>query len=175
MTTTSPQRRAVLRLAAASVIAVALAASGGMTHSYAAEPSKTTVALNADENGVMLKGYDPVAYFTDGKALKGSEQFTAEYEGARYNFASAAHKDLFLKDPAKYAPAYGGFCAMGAVFDKKLDGDPTLWRVVDGRLYLNVNADAAKKWADDVPGNIAKANIEWPKIKDVPAKELNAR
>lgn len=173
--TTTTSRRAVLRFTAASVIAVALSASVGMPHSYAAEPSKTTVALNVDQNGVMLKGYDPVAYFTDGKALKGSEQFSAEYEGARYNFASAAHKDLFLKDPAKYMPAYGGFCAMGAVFDKKLDGDPTLWRIVDGRLYVNVNADAAKKWVEDVPGNIAKANIAWPKIKDVPAKELNAR
>ncbi|MFG1260955.1 YHS domain-containing (seleno)protein [Xanthobacter flavus] len=175
MVTISSRRRTFLSFTAAVAIVAMSGVFGGAFPSHAAEPTKATVELNVDQTGLMLQGYDPVAYFTDAKPVKGSEQISAEYQGGRYNFASAAHKDLFVKHPAKYVPAFGGFCAMGTVFDKKLEGDPTLWRVVDGRLYLNVNADVAKKWAQDVPGNIAKANVEWPKIKDIPAKELNAK
>ncbi|MFG1298369.1 YHS domain-containing (seleno)protein [Xanthobacter sp. V3C-3] len=174
MTTTHPRRRAFFQLAAAAAIVTA-GALGGASLSHAGEHAGAGVELNAGHGGLMLRGYDPVAYFTDAKPVKGSEHITAEYEGGHYYFASKEHKEAFLKDPAKYAPAFGGFCAMGTVFDKKLDGDPMQWKVVDGRLYLNVNADVAKRWNQDVPGNIVKANVEWPKIKDVPAEELNAK
>lgn len=174
MATTFPHRRVLFQLAAAAALVVA-GAVGGASLSRAAEPTSASVDLNLDPSGLALRGFDPVAYFTDAKPVKGSEHITADYHGARYYFASAEHKDAFVKDPAKYVPAFGGFCAMGTVFDKKLDGDPMQWKVVEGRLYLNVNADVAKRWNQDVPGNITKANVEWPKIKDIPADELNAK
>ena len=77
-----------------------------------------------------------------------------------------------LADPAKYAPAYGSFCAMGVALEKKLDVDPQAWRVVDGRLYLNVNKDVQKRWLDDVPGNLATAEKNWPRLKDRVPKSL---
>ena len=71
-----------------------------------------------------------------------------------------------------YAPQFGGFCAMGVVLEKKLDGDPQAWRVVDNKLYLNVNKDIQKKWLEDVPGNISKAGKTWPEIKNKAPKDL---
>jgi YHS domain-containing protein len=132
----------------------------------------STKAINVDTAGVAIHGYDPVAYFTVGKPTPGNAQFTAKHEGATYRFASAANRDAFQKEPAKYAPAFGGFCAMGAALEKKLDGDPKLWRIVDGKLYLNVGEPAQKRWLEDVPGNIKKAESNWPKIKDKAPKDL---
>lgn len=133
------------------------------------------VDLNQNDQGIMLHGYDPVAYFTSGAATQGSPEFRVEFDGTTYQFASAANRDAFLAQPAKYAPAYGGFCAMGTALEKKLDGDPQVWRIVDDRLYLNVNADVQKRWSEDVPGNIVKADTIWPQIRDVPADVLNAK
>lgn len=135
------------------------------TPAFAYDPT-STAAVNVDASKLALRGYDPVAYFTTDAPIQGLAEFTAEHDGAVYHFASAANRDAFLADPAKYAPAYGGFCAMGAALNKKLDGDPTIWKIVDGRLYLNVHLDAAKRWQEDVPGNISKAEENWPKIKD---------
>lgn len=129
-------------------------------------------AINIDSKGIALRGYDPVAYFTLAKPTPGDAKFAAKHDGATYHFASAANRDAFAKDPAKYAPAFGGYCAMGAVFEKKLDGDPNLWRIVDGKLYLNVGAPAQKRWLEDTKGNISKAASNWPKIKDKAPKEL---
>jgi YHS domain-containing protein len=127
---------------------------------------------NVDAKGVGLHGYDPVAYFTVGRPTAGSEQFEATYDGVRYRFSSAANRDAFTKEPAKYVPAYGGFCAMGASLGKKFDGDPNLWRIVDGKLYVNVNEDADKRWKEDIPGNISKGNQNWPEIKHRTPKDL---
>lgn len=129
-------------------------------------------AVNVDKNGLAIRGYDPVAYFALGKPTKGDAKFSAKHDGATYHFASAESRDAFVKDPAKYAPAYGGFCAMGAVFEKKIDGDPTLWKIVDGKVYLNVNEPVSKRWQEDIPGNINKATQNWTKIKDKAPKEL---
>lgn len=133
--------------------------------SYAFDQNASS-ALNLDKDRVILHGYDAVAYHTEGKAVKGAANVSAAYDGATYHFASAANRDAFKANPAKYAPAYGGFCAMGAALEKKLDGDPELFKIVDGQLYLNVNADVAKVWTRDIPGNIAKANANWPEIKN---------
>lgn len=138
---------------------------------YAYDESSSS-AVNIDKNGVGLQGYDPVSYFKSGKPAKGSTQFTATHEGAIYRFANAANRDAFKAEPAKYAPAYGGYCAMGAALEKKLDGDPKLWRIVDGKLYVNVAAPAQKRWLEDVPGNVSKANQNWPKIRNKAPKEL---
>ena len=129
-------------------------------------------AYNLDKSGIAIRGYDPVAYFTAGKPTLGDAKFSASQDGATYYFATAANRDAFLKEPAKYAPAFGGFCAMGASLEKKFDGDPSLWKVVDGKLYLNVSPDAQKAWEKDVPGNISKGNRNWSAIKDKAPKDL---
>lgn len=153
-------------------IALGLALSPVAAGSVFAYDETSASSVNVDKSGVALRGYDPVAYFTIGKPTKGKSEFSASYEGATYHFASAEHLDAFKKEPAKFAPAFGGFCAMGAVFEKKLDGDPNLWRIVDGKLYLNVGEPAQKRWVQDIPGNISKASQNWSKIKDKAPNKL---
>lgn len=130
------------------------------------------VDINADPNDVMIHGYDPVAYFSDGNPTVGKSEFTQVYKGGIYRFSSAANRDAFAAAPAKYAPAYGGYCALGTSMGKKFDGDPTAWKIVDGTLYLNLNKDVQKKWLSDVPGYIQEANVQWPEIKNTAAKDL---
>ncbi len=128
--------------------------------------------LNVDREGQALHGYDPVAYFVEGKPVEGNGKYTATQDGATYRFASAENRDAFVEQPAKYLPQYGGYCAMGVALKKKLDGDPQVWRIENGKLYLNVNRDVQKEWVKDVPGNIAKADGTWPGIRDRAAKDL---
>jgi YHS domain-containing protein len=118
-------------------------------------------SVNVDSNGLALQGYDPVAYFTDDKPVKGSEEFTAEFDGAKYHFASAEHRDMFTADPAKYAPQYGGYCAYGLAFGSKAPVEVDKFKVVDGKLFLNYNADIQSRWVKDIPGFIVKANANW--------------
>lgn len=154
------------RFALPLALALAFGAVGAVsTTSVFAYDESSIAAINIDQ-GVILHGYDPVAYFTAGKPTQGSAQYAVSQGGATYHFASAANMKTFQSDPAKYVPQYGGFCAMGAALGKKLDVDPTQFKVVDNKLYLNVNADVFKKWSQDVPGNITKANANWPSIKD---------
>jgi len=157
--------RLFLRLALAATITLslggtALIASGG---AQAFEQGSIS-AINVEAGNVILHGYDSVAYFA-GTATQGEAQFSVEYQGVSYRFASAENMKTFQASPAQYVPQYGGFCALGTALGKKLDVDPTQFRVVDGKLYLNLNADVFKKWAEDVPGNIAKADANWPSIK----------
>jgi len=128
--------------------------------------------FNVDANGLGLKGYDPVAYFEEGTAVPGSADYTATNDGVTYQFASAEHRDAFTANPDKYSPQFGGFCAMAAAMGKKFDVEPEAFRVVDGKLYLNVNKKVQAKWLEDVPGNIAKAEQNWPNIKDKDPKDL---
>ena len=114
--------------------------------------------------GVAIDGADPVAYFTDGKPVEGSDEFETEYKGATWRFSSAEHRDAFIADPAKYAPQYGGYCAWAVSQGYTAKGDPQHWRIVDGKLYLNYNADVQKKWEADVPGHIRSADGNWPKV-----------
>lgn len=148
----------------AAALALGAAALVTVTSSYAYDET-STASINVDAQHVILKGYDSVSYF-QGKPSPGDKGFAAEYEGATYYFASAENLKTFQGNPGKYAPQYGGYCAMGAALGKKLDVDPSQYKVVDGKLYLNVNADAFKKWSEDVPGNIAQADANWPLIKD---------
>lgn len=133
----------------------------------------STANVNTDEQGIALHGYDAVAYFTTGKPTQGNPAFKAGYVGATYYFASAENQKKFKANPAAYAPQYGGFCAMGVALEKKLDGDPTVWKIVDGKLYLNVNKDVSVAWNRDIPGNLAKANVNWPTIEGKTPTELN--
>lgn len=158
-----------------SSLAIALTLGAGAlftaANSYAYDESSTSV-INVDAQRVILNGYDAVAYFSKGLPTQGSKNFAVEHEGATYYFASAENMKAFQANPAKFAPQFGGYCAMGAALGKKLDIDPTQFKVVDGKLYLNVNADVFMKWSEDVPGYIVKANAKWPSIKAKAANTL---
>ena len=115
--------------------------------------------------GLGAKGYDVVAYFTDGRAVAGSDRYTAEYGGVKWQFASAEHRDTFKADPARYAPQYGGFCSWGVAQGKLFDVDPVNgWKVVDGKLYMNFNSDINATFARDTQGFIRKAERNWPEL-----------
>ena len=115
--------------------------------------------------GVAIEGYDPVAYFTDGKPVVGSKDFEYRWSDATWRFASAEHRDAFAADPAKYAPQYGGYCAYAVSQGATADGDPNAWSVVNGRLYLNLSKAIQARWQKDIPGYIKAADANWPKIK----------
>jgi YHS domain-containing protein len=120
---------------------------------------------NVDPSGLALKGYDPVAYFADGKPVRGKPEFTASHEGATYRFASAASRDAFRAAPAKYAPQYGGYCAFGMASGYKAPIEPEAWTIVEGRLYLNYNLPVRSRWSADIPGFIRKADANWPTVR----------
>ncbi|PYV90274.1 MAG: hypothetical protein DMG05_10945 [Acidobacteria bacterium] len=125
---------------------------------YAADP------INKNSAGVALQGYDVVAYFTEGRAVVGKKELQHDWMGAKWQFSSAANRDLFAADPGKYAPQYGGYCAYGVSEGHKAPVDPRVWKIVNGRLYLNYNAEVGGEWRKDIPGHIARADRNWPKV-----------
>ncbi|NOT21966.1 MAG: YHS domain-containing protein [Nitrospiraceae bacterium] len=114
---------------------------------------------------VALKGYDPVAYFREGKPVKGRKEFTLEYADANWQFANSRNRDLFAAGPEKYAPQYGGFCAWGISQAKFFDGDPEVWKITEGKLYVNYNEEIEKIWEQDIPSFIEKADHNWPTLE----------
>ena len=122
------------------------------------------------DNHLAIQGYDPTAYFNTHKAVKGKKEFSYNYEGVTYYFSSAENRNLFIANPAKYEPQYGGWCATAlAVGHGKVDVDPKSFKVTDGKLFLFYNgllADARKVWVKDEPGNIVKADQAWKKIAE---------
>lgn len=118
-------------------------------------------------DGVAVHGYDVVSYFTEGKPVEGYGEFTATYEGATYQFSSADNRDKFAANPVAYAPQYGGYCAFGTAMGRKFDGDPTAWKIVEDKLYLNLNKDIQARWIKDIPGFIKGAENNWPIIESV--------
>ncbi len=115
-------------------------------------------------DGLAIRGYDPVAYFTEGKPVAGDPRFTHEWRGAKWRFATAANRDAFKADPAKYAPQYGGYCAFGTAQGYAVPTDPHAWRIVDGKLYLNYNIQVRERWQSDIPGFITRADENWPAV-----------
>jgi YHS domain-containing protein len=113
---------------------------------------------------LAVSGYDPVAYFTEGKPVEGSSDFEYEWNGATWRFANAKNLETFKADPAAYAPQYGGYCAWAVSQGYTASSDPDAWKIVDNKLYLNYSKDVQKKWEKDVPGNITKADKNWPKV-----------
>ena len=113
-----------------------------------------------------IRGYDPVAYFTAGEPTRGSDEFTAEWQGATYRFASAENQAKFKADPEAYAPQYGGYCAYAVSYGSTASTDPEAWKIVDGKLYLNYSKSVQKRWEKDVPGFISKADANWPRVLD---------
>lgn len=120
--------------------------------------------VNSGPDGIAIKGYDPVAYFTIGRSVKGSEQFTYEWKGAKWLFSLKEHLDLFTAAPDKYAPKYGGYCAYAVSQGTTADIDPDSWSIVDGRLYLNLNRDVQRFWSGNIKGYIEKADRNWPTV-----------
>jgi YHS domain-containing protein len=123
--------------------------------------------VQTDKRGVALEGYDPIAYFTDGKPQKGGANIEATYNGALYHFTSQAHRETFEKAPSKYAPAYGGYCGYAASIGKVRPADPLLWSIVDGQLIVQHTKGAVELWEKDVKRNKAKADKFWPKLVEV--------
>jgi YHS domain-containing protein len=123
----------------------------------------TVKPVNVKE-GIAIRGYDAVAYFKVSKRVQGNEQYQHTWNGATWYFSSEANRDAFAKDPEKYAPQFGGYCAYAASRDYIYDADPNFWKIVDGKLYLNFNGDAKKEWEKDIPTNIKKGNENWPDL-----------
>lgn len=117
------------------------------------------------EDGVAIRGYDTVAYFTQDKAVKGTNEFTAEYEDAVWHFANTENRDMFVKNPEKYAPQYDGYCAFGAAQGYVVEVDPTQWTVMNGKLYLNYSHKVQQRWSEEPDYFIREANAKWPEIR----------
>jgi YHS domain-containing protein len=117
----------------------------------------------SDSSGA-IRGYDPVAYFTQSRPVKGLREFTHRWNGATWRFASAENRDRFAAEPHKYAPQYGGYCAYGVASGYAVKIEPDAWSVVDGKLYLNYDRSVQKSWQADVPGYIRKADANWPSV-----------
>jgi len=134
-----------------------------LTMAQQQSPSQPKKLVNTDSQGVGAHGYDPVAFFTEGKALKGDPRYQTSYGGAIYYFTSSADKAAFEKEPAKYVPQYGGHCAMAMTMGKLEDVDPNYFVVDDGKLLLQRNEKAHMMFAKDVKGNHKKADQNWAK------------
>lgn len=146
-------------LHAALVVALGLLALGAP---LAAQAKKL---LNVDKDGVAVHGYDPVAYFLGRKAVKGEPQFQSSYAGATYYFQSAADKEAFDREPGKYTPRYGGYCAMAMTMGRLEDVDPNYFLVHDGKLLLQRNEKAHMMFGKDPAANHKKADENWEKLQ----------
>ncbi|BCR05375.1 hypothetical protein DESUT3_24440 [Desulfuromonas versatilis] len=134
--------------------------------------SQTALAGSIEQATVAVSGFDVVSYHTEKEPMRGSGWFVSEHDGETYLFANEKNKERFDKNPEQYLPAFGGYCAYGVAVGKKFYSDPEAWRIVDGKLYLNLDADIQNKWLKDIPGYIQKADVNWPKIKDKVPSEL---
>ena len=123
--------------------------------------SQTKTLLNLDKAGIAIQGHDPVAFFTENKPVKGKPEFVARHAGATYLFASKEHRDLFKADPAKYEPAFGGYCAFGVSKNRLIEIDVNAFQVVDGKLLLQYSKSIREDFNKDAKGNLAKANANW--------------
>jgi YHS domain-containing protein len=121
---------------------------------------------NLLDSDTAIKGYDTVAYFKTGKALKGNESFTFKWHDMTWYFLTEGNRDLFATSPEKYAPQYDGYCAWAMTEARKAQVDPEVWEIVNGKLYLQCSKAAYEKWSKDIPGNIKKADMNWVKIRE---------
>jgi YHS domain-containing protein len=117
-----------------------------------------------EKDGIALRGYDAVAYFSDQRPIKGAPVHQAEYKGSTFYFVSRANRDAFIADPVRYSPQYGGFCAFGLSGGYKAATDPAAFAIVGGKLYLNYNSEVQKQWRADIPGFVIKADKNWPAV-----------
>lgn len=141
----------------------------GMALAY--HPSLFSQAVYTDDKGVALQGYDPVAYFTKGEPARGTIDFQYEWQGAIWLFVNAENREKFKTSPEKYAPQYGGFCAFGVcVKNGKFPADPTAWKIVGGKLYLNYNKNVQALWEkSNLPTVIDSGDEHWKTLQRIPA------
>jgi len=121
-------------------------------------------AVNKDAAGLALRGYDAVAYFREGAAVEGRAEFAHEWNGARWLFKSAEHREEFARAPEAFAPQYGGYCSYAVAHGYTADGDPRAWKIVGGRLYLNYNVEVQRLWEQDIPGFLRRSEENWPRF-----------
>lgn len=119
-----------------------------------------------------VRGYDLVSYHT-GTPVMGSGRHVAEHDGVSYLFSSEKNQEMFVANTEKYLPAYGGYCAFGASVGKKFFADPTAWKIVEGKLYMNLDHSILERWSKDIPGKIAAGDANWDKIKDLSWTKVN--
>jgi YHS domain-containing protein len=124
-------------------------------------------SINTTDENVAIKGYDTVAYFVENRPMKGKPEFEHVWQGARWHFATAEHREMFAKDPLNYAPRYGGFCSGGMSLGVKATINPEAWAIIDGKLYLAFSERTMKRFTSDPETNIAKADSNWQRIGDV--------
>ncbi|NET33306.1 MAG: YHS domain-containing protein [Cyanothece sp. SIO1E1] len=164
--------KSLTMLATASILSLGLIAGCAGTSSNdtassgtaSSDVSATAKAQVYIKGGAAIGGYDPVAYFEQGGPTAGSDEFTHEWRNATWKFSSAENRDLFAANPEQYAPQYGGFCAWAVSQGSTAPIDPNAWKIVDDKLYLNFNQDIQARWEKDIPGNIAKADSNWPGV-----------
>lgn len=142
----------------------ALALMGAALALPAAAPVWADQPMIHARSGLAIGGYDPVAYFTQGKPVKGKSAHKVMWKGAFWTFASAAHREAFEADPRRYAPQFGGYCAYAVSRGYTAKTDPKAWKVHEGRLYLNYSTQVRTLWSRDIPGNIALARGNWPGV-----------
>ena len=116
------------------------------------------------EDGLAIGGTDPVAYFQVGEPTKGDSAYQSDWNGATWQFASAENKAMFDADPEAFAPKYGGYCAFAVASGYTASTDPEAWTIHENRLYLNYSKSVRKRWSKDIPGNVAKADKNWPGV-----------
>lgn len=132
---------------------------------FAAAPALAQPATyTAPFSNVGVGGYDVVAYFTDGRPVRGTTQFRTTHNEIEYRFATAEHLAAFRADPARYLPQYGGYCAWAVGHGYTASANPNNWRIVDGKLYLNYNSDIQRQWDADRASQIRSANANWPSV-----------
>ena len=139
----------------------------------AVQMTKSDHNTTAIANSIVgVQGYDLVSYRTSGTPQRGNGNHIVEHHGVTYQFVNEENRERFANDPHKYLPAYGGYCAYGVVVGKKFVGDPEVWKIVESTLYLNLDNKIQGIWKKDILGNIQKAEVNWPKIKDKKASDL---
>lgn len=154
------------RLTRRTLLGVGWSALIASSAARAAEPAINTLTggFFGSASDTAILGYDTVAYFTDGKPVKGSDSFVAVWMGAKWKFASQTHLDLFKATPEKYAPQYGGYCAYGVAIDNLVSIEPDKFKVIDGKLYLNYDANVQQKWLKNPVGYIKTADSKFQSL-----------
>jgi hypothetical protein len=124
-------------------------------------PAGAQSKVNVDAAKVAIKGYDPVAYFTEQRAVRGKPEFETAWQDAVWRFASAENRDRFRAEPEKYSPRYGGFCALGIAKGARFDINPEAWSIVEGKLYLNYDTGIRQEWRQKSADYIREADRKW--------------
>lgn len=138
--------------------------AGNPCAAEAADSDSAPLVYTESASGLAIRGTDPVAYFTEGEPVAGSEEYEYEWEGATWRFSSEENMELFAENPEQYAPQYGGYCAKAMSEGNVVSIDPEAWRIVDDKLYLNYSKEVQGQWVEDIEGNIALADENYPNV-----------